>query len=95
MIQKNTKNEKINNRVLSILRHVETRWSSFHTALDRIIELSEPLKTFMDSEYSNGDPERNYLSSKNMLMLRLLLCLTGMVNDYIKDFQKDNMSITE
>ena len=87
--------EELNIRVLSILRYVENRWSSFHDALARIVELSEPLRKFMEAEYNSSAPEREFLNPKNFLMLKLLLCLTGMINDYIKDFQRDNMNMTE
>jgi len=39
----NEKKEEVNTKVLSILKYVENRWSSFHDALLRIVELSEPL----------------------------------------------------
>jgi len=88
-------NEEINIKVLSILRYLKHRWSSFYDALYRIIELAEPLKKFIESEYKLLAPEREYLNPKNILMLKLFLCLTGMINDYIKDFQRENMNMTE
>lgn len=89
------KKEEINMKVLSILRYVENRWSSFHDALSRIIELSEPLKLFFEGDPKSSSEEKSYFNKENILMLKLLLCLTGMLNDYIIDFQKDNLSTQE
>ena len=77
------------------MRYLKHRWSSFYDALYRIIELVEPLRRFIESEYKLLAPEREYLNPKNMLMLKLFLCLTGMINDYIKDFQRENMNMIE
>jgi len=69
--------------------------SSFHDALARIVELSEPLKKDIESETKPTSKKREFLTKRNMIMLRLLLCLVGLVNDFIKDFQKENMNMME
>ena len=89
------KKQELNNNVRSIVRYVETRWSSFHDALGRIVELSEPLKKYIELETKSTSKKRQFLTKRNMIMLRLLLCLVGLVNDYIKEFQKENMNMME
>ena len=78
-------------KVLSIIKYVKTRWSSFQECLSRILEMREPLKSFFEKE--KDTKKLSFFDLENTLILQLLLCLVNKVNKYIKLFQKDNLDM--
>jgi len=78
---------------LSVKKFVESRWSSFHDSLKRILEIKDDLRTFFNQ--SDIEEERKYLNPRNILMLELLLFLVALINNYIIWFQKENSDIME
>ena len=82
-------------KVCSIKRYVPTRWSSFKDCLERIVELSRPLKLFFDREKIKSCDQCFDDKGDNELMLQLLLCLINELDIYIKAFQTENKDISE
>lgn len=77
--------------VLVIKKHVKTRWSSFKDALQRILETKVVLQRFF-SDYGNKE-EKEYFSSRNILMLELLLFLVSLINTYLIQLQGEDMDV--
>jgi len=85
--------ERTQHKMFGVKRYVETRWSSFQEALERIIEIKDDLQEFFNQ--SEIEKERNYLNTQSILMLELLLFLVKLINDYIIAFQKENWDMME
>jgi hypothetical protein len=82
-----------NRKVLAVKRYIETRWSSFEEALERIVDIKDDLQEFFGE--SESQEERNYFNQRNILMFELLLFLVKLINTYILAFQKENWDMIE
>ena len=84
---------KAGEKVVAIKSYIKTRWTSFYESLDRILELSSSLQQYF-TQNSKTDKKKAYLSSENILMLRLLRCLVLKLTGYIKFLETENLDVT-
>ena len=83
--------EDPSNKAKLIGSYIKTRWSSFKTCLDIIIEQAESLYAYFVAEEDHG--RAAYFNTANLLMLRLFSSLLGKIHYYIMEFQKDDLDM--
>jgi len=81
------KDSKIN----AIRKYNQTRWTSLHSCLERIIDIFGPLKQYYISEKNESSKE---FTQETEVMLNLFKWLVGKFCYYIKEFEKDRLPIT-
>ena len=75
---------------LEVIKFNQIRWLSLRDCLDRILLLVDYLKSYFNNYGTSS--EKLYLSSKNILIMKVLASLLNNFGFYIKFFEEDDLT---